>query len=275
MQARGTKRVVDAAAPTGRDQFVWDTDVKGFGLKVTPIGRKVYLLQTRVGGRLRRYTIGTHGSPWTPDAARSEALRLLGLIHQGADPAEEQSVARADLTMSDLCRLYLAEGCEGKKPSTVAIDRSRVSRHIVPLLGKKRVREITRADVERFMADVAAGKTAVDERTRQRGRAIVTGGRGTATRTMGLLGAILQFAVGRGLRTEIRPTGSGDTRIAGSNASSPRPNLPAWQALYAGPRSGATTPMLLRRSGSFFSPVRAKARYSVCAGTGLMSSEPV
>jgi hypothetical protein len=82
MQARVTKRVVDAAAPTGRDQFVWDTDVKGFGLKVTPVGRKVYLLQTRVGGRLRRYTIGTHGSPWTPDAARSEALRLLGLIHQ-------------------------------------------------------------------------------------------------------------------------------------------------------------------------------------------------
>src|SRR5215213_5657035 len=166
MQAKITKRVVDTTGPTDRDQFVWDTEVKGFGLKITPVGRKVYLLQTRVGGHLRRFTIGTHGSPWTPDAARSDALRLLGIVHQGGDPAEEKRATPTDLTISELCDLYLAEGCEGKKPSTITFDRSRVSRHIAPLLGRKRVKDVTRADIERFMADVAAGKTAVDERTK-------------------------------------------------------------------------------------------------------------
>jgi len=200
MQARLSKRIVDSISPGNRDTFVWDTDVKGFGLKVTPAGRKVYVVQTRINGRLRRYTIGRHGSPWTPDMARNEALTLLADTRQGKDPADEKRAKQTDLTISELCDLYLAEGCEGKKQSTITLDRSRIERHVKPLLGKKHVKTLIRADLERFMADVAVGKTAIDERTRKRGRAIVKGGRGAANRTLEMIGAMLEFAVNRGLR---------------------------------------------------------------------------
>ena len=82
------------------------------------------------------------------------------------------------------------------------MDRSRIERHVRPLLGRKHVKILTRADLERFMADVAVGKTATDERTRKRGRAIVKGGSGVAKRTMEMLQAVLQFAVDRELRPD-------------------------------------------------------------------------
>ncbi|MGH6661162.1 MAG: tyrosine-type recombinase/integrase, partial [Rhodospirillales bacterium] len=78
----------------------------------------------------------------------------------------------------------------------------RIERHIKPLLGRLRVKDVTRADVERFMQQVAAGKTAADVRTRPRGRARVTGGKGTAARTVGLLGGIFTFAFAEGARVD-------------------------------------------------------------------------
>ena len=86
-----------------------------------------------------------------------------------------------------------------------------------PLIGHTRLVELTRSDLERFMIDVAAGKTAVDEPTRRRGRAIVTGGKGTATRVVGMLGAILQLAVNRGLRVDNPSRAFGATRTDTSN----------------------------------------------------------
>jgi integrase len=106
------------------------------------------------------------------------------------------------MTVAQFCDLYLAEGCDTKKASTLVSDRGRIERHIKPLLGKKRVSEIDRADVERFMRDVANGKTATDVKTGKFGRAIVEGGKGTATRTVGLLGGIMSFAVSRHLRKD-------------------------------------------------------------------------
>ena len=197
-----TKKAVDSASVGPKDRLLWDTEVKGFGLKITPLGRRIYVLQTRFRGRLRRFTIGVHGSPWTPDLAREEALRLLGSLVRDIDPLEEERAANNDITVAALCQLYLADGAAGKKPSTIALDRSRIERHVKPLIGHKRVRELTRADLERFMIDVARGKTAADQRTRMRGRSIVRGGKGSATRVMGMLGAILQFAVRRGYRTD-------------------------------------------------------------------------
>ena len=63
-----TKSVVDrtTADPTS-DVTVWDTLLKGFRLRVRPSGRKVYEVRYRIKSRQRLYTIGTHGSPWTPD----------------------------------------------------------------------------------------------------------------------------------------------------------------------------------------------------------------
>ena len=202
MNRKITKRLVDAVQPGERDKFVWDRETKGFGLKVTPKGRRVYVLQTSLNGRLRRFTIGRHGSPWTPDGARKEALRRLVMITEGKDPADERLSTFGDMTISHLCDLYLQEGCEKKKSSTVAVETGLIERHIKPCLGKRPVSAVTRADVEKFMSDIAAGKTAADVKTGPRGRAIVTGGKGTANRTTDLLSSIMGFAVRREIRLD-------------------------------------------------------------------------
>jgi Arm DNA-binding domain len=87
METRITKRAVDQLSGNDRDNVVWDTEIKGFGLRCRRSGAKHYVLKYRTGGRQRWFTIGRHGSPWTVDTARREALRLLGLRAAGQDPA--------------------------------------------------------------------------------------------------------------------------------------------------------------------------------------------
>jgi len=94
----------------------------------------------------------------------------------------------------------MGKGGRPKKVSTLGTDYGRIERHIKPLLGNKLVRELTRVDINRFIRDVASGKTAMVTPTeKKRGKAMVTGGRGAATRTTGLLGGILSFAVSEGV----------------------------------------------------------------------------
>lgn len=208
MPQKLSKAIVDRAHPKDTDYFIWDSDLKGFGLKIAKGGRKSYVCKYRVGGGraapTRRFTIGAHGSPWTVDQARSEARKILGLAANGEDPAKEKQDAKKQITVSDLCDLYLQQGVGTKKASTIATDKGRIERHIKPLLGKKKVPEVTRADIKRFLQDVANGKTAKDVKTGLRGRALVRGGKGAATRTVGLLGGIFSFAFDSGL-IEINP----------------------------------------------------------------------
>ena len=145
----------------------------------------------------------TYSLTTCPDCGQQVSLRAVICPKCGSPgPADRTGVhdTLADMTVSELCDLYLAEGCSIKKPSTIATDRG-ITRHIKPLLGNKLVCELKRADIERFMVDVANGKTATIEKTGPRGKAVVRGGKGTASRTVGFLGAILAFAVQR----EIRP----------------------------------------------------------------------
>jgi integrase len=202
-----TKRQVDAIRPGERDRFLWDSQLKGFGLKVTPAGRKVYVLQYRMGGRglpVKRFTIGNHGD-YTPNQARDVAEKLRGGIRNNVDPgvAKRKAIAdqRAAITIKQLCEQYL-ENPPPKKSSTLATDKGRIIRHIVPLLGSRPVRDVTAGDIQRFMTAVATGKTKADIKTKKRGRAVVTGGKGTATRTVGLLGGIFSYAVMEGYRAD-------------------------------------------------------------------------
>lgn len=203
-----TKSAIDAASPRDEDYFLWDSELKGFGIKIAKGGRKSYVCKYRTGnGRkapTRRMTIGAHGSPWTVDQARSEARKILGRAANGGDPAKEKQEEKKQITVAQLCDLYMENGVGMKKASTVATDRGRIERHIKPLLGRKKVRDVTRADVKRFLQDMAGGKTSVDMKTGLRGRAIVTGGKGTATRTVGLLGGIFSYAFDCGL-IELNP----------------------------------------------------------------------
>lgn len=203
MAGKLTKSAIDTASPQSEDYFLWDGELKGFGIKIAKGGRKSYVCKYRVGnGRsapTRRMTIGAHGSPWRVDQARAEARKLLGRAANGEDPAKDKQDEKKQVTVAQLCDLYLENGVGAKKASTIATDRGRIERHIKPLLGKKKVPDVTRADIKRFLQDIAIGKTSVNEKTGLRGRAIVKGGKGTATRTVGLLGGIFSYAFDCGL----------------------------------------------------------------------------
>lgn len=175
---------------------LWDANVKGFGVRCRTAG-KSYMLKTRIRGQQRWFTIGRHGSPWTAELARKKALSLLGAIADGEDPVIFRDEQKRAFTVRELCDLYLEEGCADKKPSTIATDKGRIERHIKQLIGKRDVRTIAKRDIEQLMRDIANGKTATNVKTGKRGRAIVEGGKGTATRTIGLLGGIFTFAVDR------------------------------------------------------------------------------
>jgi integrase len=137
--------------------------------------------------------------------ARNEALRLLGEAVKGGDPAAEKRAKRDAATVTELCDLYLADAEEGrlltrrkmpKKASTLLSDRGRIEKHIKPVLGRMKVATVTREDIERFMYAIAEGKTAGRVKTgKKRGLSNVRGGIGTASRTVGLLGAIFTYGV--------------------------------------------------------------------------------
>jgi integrase len=192
-------------------EIAWDAAVPGFGAR-RQRNAVTYILKFRTAkSRQRWYSIGRHGAPWTPDTAREEARRLLGEVAAGGDPASDKHAVRRAATVAELCRRYLADteagrvlvrGGHPKKLLTLLSDRGRINGHIVPLLGPLPVASVTRQDVERFMHAVAAGDTAKQTKTRPHGVSRLRGGRGVATRTVGLLGAIFTYAVDCGMRSD-------------------------------------------------------------------------
>src|SRR5438045_419497 len=96
-----TKEAVDGLPlpPTGKRGHLWDDTLKGFGVMVTSNGARSYIVQYRTGGRgtpTRRYTIGKHGSPWTPKTARDRALAVLEQVRRRIDPLDAERAARAE-----------------------------------------------------------------------------------------------------------------------------------------------------------------------------------
>ena len=197
----------------GPGETIWDLKVPSFGARRQKGPAVAYVLKFRTAeGRQRWHTIGRHGAPWTPDTARDEAKRLLGEVVKGEDPATAKSEKRKAVTVADLCQQYYEDAEAGKlltrrqtakKASTLTTDKGRIERHIIPLLGRLAVAAVSRDDIDRFMHAVADGKTAGKTKTaKKRGLAHVRGGKGTASRTVGLLGAIFSYAVRRRLRPD-------------------------------------------------------------------------
>jgi integrase len=190
----------------------WDKKAVGFGIRRQRSEAVTFFLQYRtLAGRQRWMTIGQFGSPWTPESARKEAQRLLGEVANGNDPAADKHARKTAVTVSDLLDHYWAD-CEAgrvlvrgraKKPSTLASDKGRIEGHIRPLLGHLAVASVTRKDVENAMNAIAGGKTAkAPRKTKPRGKSVVRGGKGVATRTVGLIGAIFTYAVKERMRTD-------------------------------------------------------------------------
>jgi integrase len=140
-----TKRAVDALPPGA---FLWDTRLKGFGCKVTRTGT-VYILQYRSGRRLRRYTIGRHGA-LTPDLARTEAIRLLGLVAGGTDPATVKQAGRVAVTVAEVAARMSREFLVKKRARTRTEYERLLRVCILPTLGSLAVASVTREDVARL-----------------------------------------------------------------------------------------------------------------------------
>ncbi len=208
--AKLTKRVVDAAAAREKDYFIWDDELPGFGLRIFASGKRSYLIQYRAAGRTRRFTIGLHGV-WTAETARQEAKVQLGRVAQGDNPSEERLLDHQAITVKELCAMYLKDleaglilgkGGRPKKATTIVSDTGRIHRHIIPLIGTRRVKDLVKADMVKVLKDIMAGKTAVSVKTKKlRGKSVVTGGAGTATRTLGLVGGIFTYAMEAGIIT--------------------------------------------------------------------------
>ncbi|MBW9062021.1 tyrosine-type recombinase/integrase [Rhizobium herbae] len=147
-----TKRVVDQLMP---GETVWDSEVKGFGVRCRASGAKYYGLKTRIGGRQRWITIGRHGSPCTADSARAEALRLLGQKAAGKDPASERDHRKHAVNVTELCERFLEDYVGSRVKEKTAKDYEHLVRKlIIPTLGRHRIADVKRPDVSRFHHDL-------------------------------------------------------------------------------------------------------------------------
>lgn len=205
-----TKRIVDAlkAPKTSKDgvkvreTFVWDKELRGFGVQVMPSGLKSFVIQFRTSeGRLRRSVIGRFGL-MTVEEARDLAHEKLVTVSKGVDPVAAEAETAGRITVAELCDWYLSEAGAGRilgrrrrpiKASTLTMDRSRIDSHIKPLLGRRQIGALKLGDIEAAQADIAAGKTA-KARAGSRGGA-TTGGEGVAARTLSTLHAIFEHGV--------------------------------------------------------------------------------
>ena len=145
-----TKRSVEGLAAEEKDYLAWDRDMRGFGIRVYPSGKKTYLVQYRAGRRTRRITIGQHGV-LTAEEARIRAKQLLGDVARGSDPSAEKQAERRAPTVAGLCDRFLEEYVEQHCKLTTARDyHSIIRRFIRPRLGPLPIAEVTRAEVVAF-----------------------------------------------------------------------------------------------------------------------------
>ena len=180
-----TKRTVDAALPGSVRYTVFDTEISGFGLRVSPTGEKSWVYEYRAGegGRRapkKRVTLGS-SKRFTPEEARTEVERLRALVNTGPDPQDQKAKQRRALTVAELADSFLSEHVGAKRKAGTKVSYEGVLRvWVLPALGSKKAKDVTRADVARLhfrMRDTPA----------------------QANRTAAIIGSMFGFALRRGL----------------------------------------------------------------------------
>ena len=143
-----TIRAVEAIVPGETDTFVWDTQIPGFGLRIWPSGRRVFIFQYRnLHRQTRRPVIGQYGSI-TPEQARQTAKAWAVEVQRGGDPGKSRSDAARAPTVADLAERYMSEHAwPKKKPRSAKSDQSNLKNHVLRALGTKKVVAVNRADV--------------------------------------------------------------------------------------------------------------------------------
>lgn len=156
MKKKLTVRSVEAALPGVKDAIIWDSDLTGFGLKVTPAGRRSFFAYYRTGGVQRRPTIGQY-PVMRPEAAREIARQWLAGAARGEDASAIRKEARKAATVSELFGRYLTDHADVKKrDSSATNDRRLIEKRIKPALGAKKVPAVTRADIASLHHKLAA-----------------------------------------------------------------------------------------------------------------------
>ena len=149
--AKITRRTDDALVGQERERVVWDDDLKGFGVRVHPTGRKVYIVKTRYRGRVIKMTIGPHGAV-TPSYARVRAAEIITDARAGKNPTGRNADAP---TMTALGKRFLKEYVSTHcKPSTAEEYRRSVKLFIDPRIGRYRVPDIQRSDIAALHHDM-------------------------------------------------------------------------------------------------------------------------
>lgn len=155
-----TKSAVDAAQPQAEAVELRDTLVPGFLCKITPAGRKVFMLQYRTNaGERRKPALGLYGE-LTVEQARSLAQEWLAQVRRGGDPAAEKAQARQAPTVTELCTKFMEDYSKKRnKLSTQAGYQAVINRNIIPLLGRKKVQDVKRPDIAGLMEKLSYKQT--------------------------------------------------------------------------------------------------------------------
>jgi integrase len=217
-----TKKVVDSAQPGTADRFVWDVEIKGFGLKIFTTGAKSFVYQYRTPeGRTKRLTIGKYSDTLTAEQARALAKQKAFEVHAGRDPQGEKQARRGALTVAGLLDLYVnSEKFAGNADTTRSIDSGRIERHLKPLLGRAFVDQLTEEQIAQAHRAIVQGKTAARVKTQAHGLAKVTGGEGTADKAILLLSTAFAWAIKNKLakanpaKRPMRPSGVRDAILS-------------------------------------------------------------
>jgi len=183
--ARLTKRTVDNLRPSDQRYTVFDTELKGFGVRVSPSGTKVWIVEYRPGpgGRStakRRLTLGST-QVLTPDEARRLARAKLLDAHHGLDPVADRSKERAAPSLSDVLAEYIADVQATKASSTAELYAHYIRAFVEPELGRRKAHTIKRADILTFHRSLGVSRKA------------------TANRVLSMLSGVFTFAAKRGL----------------------------------------------------------------------------
>jgi integrase len=157
MAEKLTDKLLKALTPpaTG-NKITYDTEIRGFGARITAASAISFVMNYRANGRERRLTIGSFPD-WSVGAAREEAKNLKRRIDVGDDPMGQRHEERAAPTVNDLCTRFETEHLAKRRPATIRDYGSLIKLYIKPKLGTMRVADVRHSDVERLHHTIAAG----------------------------------------------------------------------------------------------------------------------